>query len=179
EPGKGYEFENKIVGGVIPKEYIPAVDSGIQSAMEAGVLAGYPVVDIKVQLVYGSYHDVDSSEMAFRIAGSMAFKNAAQKAGSVLLEPVYDVEVVTPEEYMGEVMGDLSSRRGRIEGMEMIGGQQVIKATVPLATMFAYSNNLRGSTQGRGNFTMQFAHYEEAPKSVSEEIIAKVQGKAN
>jgi len=141
------------------------------------VLAGFEMVDIKVSLYDGSYHDVDSNEMAFKIAGSMAFKEAAKKAKPVLLEPMMAVEVTVPEDYMGTVIGDLNSRRGRIEGMEMQGGQQVIKATVPLSTMFAYSNNLRGSTQGRGNFSMQFAHYEEAPRSVSEEIIAKVQGK--
>jgi elongation factor G len=179
EQGKGYEFINDIKGGVIPREYIKPIDQGIQDALTRGVLAGYEMVDIKVTLFDGSYHDVDSNEMAFKIAGSMAFKEAARKAKPVLLEPMMAVEVTVPEDYMGTVIGDLNSRRGRIEGMEMTGGQQVIKATVPLATMFAYSNNLRGSTQGRGNFSMQFAHYEEAPKSVSEEIIAKVQGKAN
>jgi elongation factor G len=179
EQGKGYEFINDIKGGVIPREYIKPIDQGIQDALLRGVLAGYEMVDIKVTLFDGSYHDVDSNEMAFKIAGSMAFKEAARKAKPVLLEPMMAVEVTVPEDYMGTVIGDLNSRRGRIEGMEMMAGQQVIKATVPLATMFAYSNNLRGSTQGRGNFTMQFAHYEEAPKSVSEEIIAKVQGKAN
>ncbi|MBW8748256.1 MAG: elongation factor G [Acidobacteria bacterium] len=177
EPGKGYEFSNDIKGGVIPKEYIKPIDQGIQEALQGGVLAGFEMVDIKVSLYDGSYHDVDSNEMAFKIAGSMAFKEAAKKAKPVLLEPMMAVEVTVPEDYMGTVIGDLNSRRGRIEGMEMQGGQQVIKATVPLSTMFAYSNNLRGSTQGRGNFSMQFAHYEEAPRSVSEEIIAKVQGK--
>ncbi|WP_263418359.1 elongation factor G [Terriglobus albidus] len=177
EPGKGYEFSNDIKGGVIPKEYIKPIDQGIQEALQGGVLAGFEMVDIKVSLFDGSYHDVDSNEMAFKIAGSMAFKEAAKKAKPVLLEPMMAVEVTVPEDYMGTVIGDLNSRRGRIEGMEMQGGQQVIKATVPLSTMFAYSNNLRGSTQGRGNFSMQFAHYEEAPRSVSEEIIAKVQGK--
>ena len=177
EPGKGYEFSNDIKGGVIPKEYIKPIDQGIQEALQGGVLAGFEMVDIKVSLYDGSYHDVDSNEMAFKIAGSMAFKEAAKRAKPVLLEPMMAVEVTVPEDYMGTVIGDLNSRRGRIEGMEMQGGQQVIKATVPLSTMFAYSNNLRGSTQGRGNFSMQFAHYEEAPRSVSEEIIAKVQGK--
>ncbi|MGO4516721.1 elongation factor G [Terriglobus sp. 2YAB30_2] len=177
EPGKGYEFSNDIKGGVIPREYIKPIDQGIQEALQGGVLAGFEMVDIKVSLYDGSYHDVDSNEMAFKIAGSMAFKEAAKKAKPVLLEPMMAVEVTVPEDYMGTVIGDLNSRRGRIEGMEMQGGQQVIKATVPLSTMFAYSNNLRGSTQGRGNFSMQFAHYEEAPRSVSEEIIAKVQGK--
>ncbi len=177
EPGKGYEFSNDTKGGSIPKEYIKPIDQGIQEAMQGGVLAGFEMVDIKVSLFDGSYHDVDSNEMAFKIAGSMAFKEAARKAKPVLLEPMMAVEVTVPEDYMGTVIGDLNSRRGRIEGMEMQSGQQVIKATVPLSTMFAYSNNLRGSTQGRGNFSMQFAHYEEAPRSVSEEIIAKVQGK--
>ncbi len=177
EPGKGYEFSNDTKGGAIPKEYIKPIDQGIQEAMQGGVLAGYEMVDIKVSLYDGSYHDVDSNEMAFKIAGSMAFKDAAKKAKPVLLEPVMAVEVTVPEDYMGTVIGDLNSRRGRIEGMEMVGGVQAIKATVPLSTMFGYATNLRGSTQGRGNFTMQFAQYEEAPKQVSEEIIAKVQGR--
>lgn len=177
ETGKGYEFSNDTKGGSIPKEYIKPIDQGIQEAMAGGVLAGYEMVDIKVSLYDGSYHDVDSNEMAFKIAGSMAFKEAARKAKPVLLEPVMAVEVTVPEDYMGTVIGDLNSRRGRIEGMEMVGGVQAIKATVPLSTMFGYATNLRGSTQGRGNFTMQFAQYEEAPKQVSEEIIAKVQGR--
>jgi len=178
ETGKGYEFSNDTKGGSIPKEYVKPIDQGIQEAMQGGVLAGYEMVDIKVSLYDGSYHDVDSNEMAFKIAGSMAFKEAARKAKPVLLEPVMAVEVSVPEDYMGTVIGDLNSRRGRIEGMEMQGGSQVIKATVPLSTMFGYATNLRGSTQGRGNFTMQFAQYEEAPRQVSEEIIAKVQGKS-
>jgi elongation factor G len=179
EPGKGYEFSNDIKGGVIPKEYIKPIDQGIQDAMTRGVLAGYEMVDIKVSLYDGSYHDVDSNEMAFKIAGSMAFKEAARKAKPVLLEPVMDVEVTVPEEFMGTIIGDLNSRRGRIEGMEMVGGTQAIKATVPLSTMFGYATHMRSSTQGRANYSMQFKQYEEAPKSVSEEIIAKVQGKDN
>ncbi len=177
ETGKGYEFTNDTKGGAIPKEYVKPIDQGIQEAMQGGVLAGYEMVDIKVSLYDGSYHDVDSNEMAFKIAGSMAFKEAARKAKPVLLEPVMAVEVTVPEDYMGTVIGDLNSRRGRIEGMEMVGGVQAIKATVPLSTMFGYATNLRGSTQGRGNFSMQFAQYEEAPRSVSEEIIAKTQGR--
>jgi len=177
EPGKGYEFSNDTKGGAIPKEYIKPIDQGIQEAMQGGVLAGYEMVDIKVSLYDGSYHDVDSNEMAFKIAGSMAFKEAARKAKPVLLEPVMAVEVTVPEEYMGTIIGDLNSRRGRIEGMEMVGGVQAIKATVPLSTMFGYATAMRGSTQGRANFSMEFKQYEEAPRSVSEEIIAKVQGK--
>ena len=177
ETGKGYEFSNDTKGGSIPKEYIKPIDQGIQEAMAGGVLAGYEMVDVKVSLYDGSYHDVDSNEMAFKIAGSMAFKEAARKAKPVLLEPVMAVEVTVPEDYMGTVIGDLNSRRGRIEGMEMVGGVQAIKATVPLSTMFGYATNLRGSTQGRGNFSMQFKQYEETPRMVSEEIIAKVQGR--
>jgi elongation factor G len=177
EPGKGYEFVNEIVGGVVPKEYIKPVDQGIQEALEGGVLAGYPMVDIKVELYDGSYHEVDSNEMAFKIAGSMAFKEAARKASPVLLEPVMAVEVVTPEDYAGTIMGDLSSRRGRIEGMEHRAGSQVIKAIVPLAEMFGYATHMRSSTQGRAEYSMHFARYEEAPRSVAEEIIARVQGK--
>jgi elongation factor G len=177
EPGGGYVFSNDIKGGTIPKEYIKPIDQGIQEALLGGVLAGYEMVDIKVSLYDGSYHDVDSNEMAFKIAGSMAFKEAARKAKPVLLEPVMSVEVTVPEEYMGTIIGDLNSRRGRIEGMEMVGGVQAIRATVPLSTMFGYATAMRGSTQGRANFTMEFKQYEEAPRSVSEEIIAKVQGK--
>ncbi len=177
EPGKGYEFSNDTKGGTIPKEYIKPIDQGIQDAMLRGILAGYEMVDIKVSLYDGSYHDVDSNEMAFKIAGSMAFKEAARKAKPVLLEPVMAVEVTVPEEYMGTIIGDLNSRRGRIEGMEMIGGVQAVKATVPLSNMFGYATAMRGSTQGRANFSMEFKQYEEAPRSVSEEIIAKVQGK--
>ncbi len=177
EPGKGYEFINEIVGGVVPKEYIKPIDQGMQEAMEGGVLAGYPMVDVKATLYDGSYHEVDSNEMAFKIAGSMAFKEAARKASPVLLEPVMSVEVVVPEEYMGTVIGDLNSRRGRIEGIEHRAGSQVIRAMVPLAEMFGYATNMRSSTQGRATYSMHFAHYEEAPRSVAEEIVAKVQGK--
>jgi len=174
--GTGYEFENKVVGGTIPKEYIPAVDKGIQGAIESGVLAGYPVVDIKVQLVDGSYHEVDSSEMAFKVAGSMAIKEGLRKAAPKLLEPMMSVEVVTPENFTGDVMGDLSSRRGHIEGIELRGNAQVIRAKVPLSEMFGYATDLRSRTQGRAAYTMQFASYEPVPKSVSEEIVAKVGG---
>jgi elongation factor G len=178
EPGKGYEFINEIVGGSVPKEYIKPIDQGMQEAMEGGVLAGYPMVDVKATLYDGSYHEVDSNEMAFKIAGSMAFKEAARRASPVLLEPVMAVEVVTPEDYAGAIMGDLSSRRGRIEGMEHRAGSQVIKAIVPLAEMFGYATHMRSSTQGRAEYSMHFARYEEAPRSVAEEIIAKVQGTA-
>ena len=178
EPGKGYEFVNDVVGGVIPKEFIKPVDQGIKEAMEGGVLAGYEMVDVKATLYDGSYHDVDSNEMAFKIAGSMAFKEAARKASPVLLEPVMSVEVVVPEEYMGTIIGDLSSRRGRIEGIEHRAGSQVIKAMVPLAEMFGYATNMRSNTQGRATFSMHFSRYEEAPRAVAEEIVAKVQGKS-
>lgn len=176
EPGKGYEFVDAIKGGVVPREYIPAVDKGIQEAMDTGVLAGFPCVDFKVTLIDGSYHEVDSSEMAFKIAGSMAFKEASAKASPVLLEPIMSVEVVVPEEYMGDVIGDLNSRRGRIMGMESRAGAQVVSAMVPLAQMFGYATDLRSATQGRATYTMTFDHYEQVPKSVSEEIIAKVKG---
>jgi elongation factor G len=176
--GTGYEFVNEIVGGSVPKEYIKPIDQGIQEAMEGGILAGYPMVDVKATLYDGSYHEVDSNEMAFKIAGSMAFKEAARKASPVLLEPVMSVEVVTPEDYAGTIMGDLSSRRGRIEGMEHRAGSQVIKAIVPLAEMFGYATHMRSSTQGRAEYSMHFARYEEAPRSVAEEIIARVQGAA-
>jgi elongation factor G len=176
EAGKGYEFVNEIVGGSVPKEYIKPIDQGMQEAMEGGVLAGYPMVDVKATLYDGSYHEVDSNEMAFKIAGSMAFKEAARRASPVLLEPVMAVEVVTPEDFAGTIMGDLSSRRGRIEGMEHRAGSQVIKAIVPLAEMFGYATHMRSSTQGRAEYSMHFARYEEAPRSVAEEIIAKVQG---
>jgi elongation factor G len=174
--GTGYEFVNDVVGGSVPKEFIKPIDQGIQEALEGGILAGYPMVDVKATLYDGSYHDVDSNEMAFKIAGSMAFKEAARKASPVLLEPVMAVEVVTPEDYAGVIMGDLSSRRGRIEGMEHRAGSQVIKAIVPLAEMFGYATHMRSSTQGRAEYSMHFARYEEAPRSVAEEIIAKVQG---
>ncbi|MFA7360518.1 MAG: elongation factor G [Candidatus Kapaibacterium sp.] len=176
EKGKGFIFENKIVGGVIPREYIPAVEKGIEEALKNGVLAGYPVEDVKATLFDGSYHDVDSSEMAFKIAGSMAFKEAARKANPVLLEPIMDVEVVTPDDYMGSVMGDLSSRRGRIEGQSQRSDAQVIRAMVPLSEMFGYATTLRSMTQGRAIYTMQFSHYDEAPKSVSEKIIENYTG---
>jgi elongation factor G len=171
EPGSGYEFLDKIVGGKIPREYIPAVDLGIQEAMESGVLAGYPVVDIRVSLIEGSYHDVDSSEMAFKVAGSMAFKEALKRAKPKLLEPVMAVEVVTPEEYLGDVMGDLNSRRGHVLGLEPRGNAQVIAARVPLATMFGYATDLRSTTQGRATFTMQFDRYEEVPQSIAGELV--------
>ncbi len=175
-PGSGYEFIDKMAGGVIPKEYIPSVDAGIQDAMQSGVLAGYPVVDLRATLTYGSYHDVDSSEMAFKIAGSMCFKKAAKAAHPVLLEPIMAVEVVTPDDYMGEVIGDLNSRRGRMEGMEQRGNAQVIRAQVPLADMFGYATDLRSRTQGRATYTMQFKSYQEVPESVSREIVARVRG---
>jgi len=175
-PGGGYEFESKIMGGVVPREYIPSVDDGIQEAMSTGVLAGYPMVDIKVTLVDGSYHEVDSSDMAFKIAGSLAFKNAAQKAKPVLLEPMMAVEVVTPADFMGDVMGDISSRRGHIDGMEPRGNAQVINATVPLSTMFGYATDLRSATQGRATYTMQFKHYAEVPAAIAQDIVTKVRG---
>jgi len=177
QSGKGYEFSSDIKGGTIPKEYIKPIDQVIQEAMQGGVLAGYEMVDVKVSLYDGSYHEVDSNEMAFKIAGSLAFKEAARKAKPVLLEPVMAVEVIVPEEYMGAIIGDLQSRRGRVEGMEMVGNTQAIRATVPLSTMFGYATHMRGATQGRANYSMQFKQYEEAPRSVSEEIIAKVQGR--
>src|SRR5450631_2371168 len=177
-PGLGYEFVNDVTGGSVPKEFIKPIDQGIREALEGGILAGYPMVDVKATLYDGSYHDVDSNEMAFKIAGSMAFKEAARKASPVLLEPVMAVEVVTPEDYAGVIMGDLSSRRGRIEGMEHRAGSTVIKAIVPLAEMFGYATHMRSSTQGRAEYSMHFARYEEAPRSVAEEIIAKVQGTA-
>jgi len=177
DPGKGYEFINDVVGGTVPKEYIKPVEQGIREAMEGGVLAGYEMVDVKATLYDGSYHEVDSNEMAFKIAASMAFKEAARKASPVLLEPVMSVEVVVPEEFMGTIIGDLNSRRGRIEGIEHRAGSQVIKSMVPLAEMFGYATNMRSSTQGRATYSMHFSRYEEAPRSVAEEIVAKVQGK--
>ena len=175
-PGGGYQFVDKITGGVIPKEYIPSIDAGIREAMESGVLAGYPMVDIRATLVFGSYHDVDSSEMAFKIAGSMGFKKAARAARPVLLEPIMSVEVVTPEEYMGDVIGDLSSRRGKVEGMEQRGSNQVIRAQVPLSDMFGYATDLRSRTQGRAVYSMQFNSYQEVPDSIAREIIARATG---
>jgi len=171
EPGAGYEFVDKIVGGKIPREYIPAVDAGIQEAMGSGILAGYPVVDVKVELFDGSYHDVDSSERAFKIAGSMAFKEAMKRAKPQLLEPVMLVEVTTPEEYLGDVMGNLNSRRGRVEGMEPVGNAQVVRAIVPLAEMFGYATDIRSMSQGRATFHMEFDHYEEVPQSIASELI--------
>jgi elongation factor G len=175
-PGGGYEFIDKITGGDIPKEYIPAVDAGIQEALTSGVLAGYPAVDVRVILTDGSYHDVDSSELAFRIAGSMAVKEAARRASPVLLEPVMAVEVVTPEDYMGDVIGDLSSRRGKVEGMEQRGTSQLVKALVPLADMFGYATDLRSRTQGRATYTMQFSAYHQVPESIAREIVARARG---
>ncbi|KXB41579.1 elongation factor G [Amygdalobacter nucleatus] len=171
EPGAGYSFENVTVGGVVPKEFIAPIDAGVQEAMKAGILGGYPVVDVKVRLVDGSYHEVDSSEMAFKVAGSMAFKEAMRKADPILLEPVMRVDITVPEEYMGDVMGDISSRRGRIEGMEALTGAQKIKAMVPLAEMFGYATALRSKTQGRGTFQMQIDHFEEVPKSIMEKVL--------
>ncbi|WP_078543149.1 elongation factor G [Litchfieldia alkalitelluris] len=176
EEGKGFEFENGIVGGVVPREYIPAVQAGLEESLDRGVLAGYPLVDVKARLFDGSYHDVDSSEMAFKIAASMALKNAASKCKPVILEPMMRVEVVVPEEYMGDIMGQITARRGRVEGMEARGNAQVVRSMVPLSEMFGYATSLRSNTQGRGVFTMHFDHYEEVPKSVSEEIIKKNKG---
>jgi elongation factor G len=175
-PGGGFEFVDEIKGGIIPREYIPAVDSGIQEAMEGGVLAGYPLVDLRARLTFGSYHEVDSSEMAFKIAGSMALKEATKKAKPQLLEPMMEVEVVTPEDYMGDVIGDLNSRRGQVEGMEQRGNAQVIRAKVPLAQMFGYVGDLRSRTQGRATYTMQFDSYQAVPESIATEIIARVRG---
>jgi elongation factor G len=175
-PGKGYEFVDKISGGRIPREYINPTNQGMQQALDSGVLAGYPTVDVKATLVDGQYHDVDSSEMAFKIAGQMAFKKAAEMAKPVLLEPIMGIEVVTPEDYMGDVMGDLSSRRGRIEGMEARGNTQVIKAQVPLSEMFGYSTDLRSRTQGRATYTMQFAQYMEVPPNIASDIVKRVRG---
>ncbi|MBN6187461.1 elongation factor G [Aneurinibacillus sp. BA2021] len=176
EPGTGYIFENKIVGGAVPREYIPAVQAGIEEAMANGVLAGYPILDLKARLVHGSYHEVDSSEMAFKIAASMALKEAGKKANPAILEPMMKVEVTVPEEYMGDIMGDINSRRGRIEGMEARGNAQVVRGFVPLSEMFGYATNLRSRTQGRGTYSMHFDHYEEVPKSIAEEIIKKAKG---
>ncbi|WHY72513.1 elongation factor G [Fictibacillus enclensis] len=176
EEGSGFVFENKIVGGVVPREYIPAVQAGIEESMKNGMLAGFPLLDLKARIVDGSYHDVDSNEMAFKIAGSMALKNAKSKCDPAILEPIMKVEVVVPEEYMGDIMGDVTSRRGRVEGMEARGNAQVVKAMVPLAEMFGYATSLRSRTQGRGTYSMHFDHYEEVPKSISEEIIKKSTG---
>jgi len=175
--GTGFEFENDITGGKIPKEYIKPTEAGIVEALEGGVLAGYPMSDVKVTLYDGSFHEVDSSEIAFKIAGSMALKEAARKAKPVLLEPIMSVEVVVPEEYMGAVVGDINSRRGRIEGMELRGTTQIVKALVPLSEMFGYATDIRSNTQGRGSFTMHFGKYEEIPAALGEEIVNRVQGK--
>ncbi|MBA4537012.1 elongation factor G [Bacillus aquiflavi] len=176
EAGKGFEFENAIVGGVVPREYVPAVQAGLEDAMQNGVIAGYPLIDVKAKLFDGSYHDVDSSEMAFKIAASLALRNAASKCNPVLLEPIAKVEVVIPEEYLGDIMGDITSRRGRVEGMDARGNAQVVRAMVPLSEMFGYATSLRSNTQGRGTYTMQFDHYDEVPKSIAEEIIKKNKG---
>jgi elongation factor G len=176
EEGKGFEFENAVVGGVVPREYVPAVEAGLRDSLNNGVLAGYPLIDIKAKLYDGSYHDVDSNEMAFKIAASMALKNAVSKVNPVILEPLMKVEVVIPEEYLGDIMGDITSRRGRVEGMEARGNAQVVRAMVPLAEMFGYATSLRSNTQGRGVFSMVFDHYEDVPKSISEEIIKKNKG---
>ncbi len=175
-PGGGYEFVDKITGGRIPKEYIPSVDQGIQEALTSGVLAGYPLVDVRATLEDGSFHEVDSSEMAFKIAGSMGFKEAARKAGAIILEPIMSVVVVTPEDYMGDVIGDLSSRRGKVGGMEQQGNSQVVRSTVPLSEMFGYATDLRSRTQGRATYTMQFDSYQPTPASVQEEIVKRVRG---
>jgi elongation factor G len=175
-PGGGYEFVDKVRGGDVPREYISAVDAGIQEAMEGGVIAGYPLVDVRAILTGGSSHDVDSSEMAFKIAGSIAFKDAARRAKPVLLEPIMEVEAVTPEDYMGDVIGDLNSRRGKVEGMEQRGTSHVVRAQVPLAEMFGYATDLRSRTQGRATYTMQFDSYQEVPRSIAEEITARVRG---
>jgi len=176
-PGKGYEYENEVRGGNIPKEFIPAIEKGVVEALEGGIMAGYPMVDVKVSVLDGAYHEVDSSEMAFKICASICVKDACRKAKPVLLEPVMKVEVAVPEEYMGPVNGDLVSRRGRLEGTEIRGTTHLIKAMVPLSDMFGYATELRSRTQGRGGFSMHFGQYEEVPKNIAEEIVAKVQGK--
>jgi elongation factor G len=173
ESGKAYEFVNSIVGGVVPREYIPAVDKGVKEALEGGVIAGFPVVDVKVTLYDGSYHDVDSSEMAFKIAGSMCFKEGAKRAKPVLLEPIMKVEVVTPEDYMGDVIGDLNSRRGIVQGMEDAPAGRVVRAEVPLAQMFGYATTLRGFSQGRATYSMEFSKYSEVPGNIAETIIKR------
>jgi len=179
EPGAGFVFENKIVGGAVPREYIPAVENGVREAMDAGVVAGYPMIDIAATAVDGSFHEVDSSEIAFKIAGSMAFRAAVEKARAALKEPIMAVEVVTPEDFLGDVIGDLNGRRGRIEGMEPgHGGSQTIRAQVPLAEMFGYATAVRSMTQGRASYSMEPSHYEEVPRTVADEIIARSQGKA-
>jgi elongation factor G len=178
EPGSGFVFESAVVGGSVPRDYVPAVQTGIREALSMGIVAGYPVVDVRVTLLDGSHHSVDSSEMAFKIAGSMAFKEAAGRARPALLEPLMRVETVTPEEYTGEVVGDLNTRRGRVVSLEARGPSQVVVAEVPLSTMFGYATDLRSMSQGRAVFTMAFANYQEAPKNVSEDVIARMQGTA-
>jgi elongation factor G len=178
EPGQGFVFENSVVGGTIPKEFINPIQKGIEEAMQGGILAGFPMVDLRIEVFDGSYHDVDSSEMAFKIAGSLGFKEGAAKAGPVLLEPIMNVEVVTPEPFMGDVIGDLNSRRGKILGMNPRSGVQVINAQVPLAEMFGYATDLRSKTQGRATYTMQFGHYAQVPNSIAETIITKNRGVA-
>ena len=173
EPGQGYAFEDETVGGSIPKEYIPAIDKGIQEAAKNGFLAGYEIVDFKIVVYDGSYHEVDSSEMAFKIAGSMGFKNGVEKANPVLLEPIMKVQIITPEDYFGDLMGNVTARRGIIQGTEDRNGVKVVDAHIPLAEMFGYATDLRSRTQGRGNYTMQFSHYYEVPKSVAEKVIGK------
>ena len=177
KPGEGFLFENEIVGGVIPKEFIKPIEQGIVEALTTGVVAGYPMDDVLVELYDGSYHDVDSNEMAFKIAGSMAFKDAAKRANPVLLEPIMRVEVVVPEEFMGDIIGDLTSRRGHVQSMDARGGSQIINARVPLEKMFGYATEMRSRTQGRATYSMHFDHYEQAPKSVSDDVIARVSGK--
>jgi elongation factor G len=176
EPGKGFTFINKIVGGSIPKEFIPSVGKGVEEAMTTGIRAGFPVVDVIATVYDGSFHDVDSNEMAFKIAGSMAFKNGTKKAGPVILEPYMTAEVITPEEMMGDVIGDMSSRRGRVTGMTERMGMKVVEAEVPLAEMFGYANDLRSKTQGRATYTMEFSHYEAVPTAIADQIIAKATG---
>ena len=176
EEGAGFEFIDNIVGGVVPREYINSVEQGVRESMDNGLLAGYPLVDLKARLFDGSYHDVDSNEMAFKVAASMAFKEMKSRCKPVLLEPIMKVEVVMPEEYMGDIMGDITSRRGRVEGMDARGNAQIVRAMVPLSEMFGYATSLRSNTQGRGQYTMHFNHYAEVPKSISEEIIKKQGG---
>ena len=179
DPGKGYHFENKIVGGVIPREYIPSIDKGIQEALKNGVIAGYPIENVRVELIFGSYHEVDSSEMAFKISGSMAIQDACKKAKPRLMEPIMKIEIIVPAEYLGDVMGDISARRGKIDGMEQRKKAQVVKANVPLNNMFGYVTDLRSITQGRAVFHMEFSHFQQVPSSVLDEIIERVHGKAS
>ena len=176
EPGSGYQFENMTVGGSVPREFVKPIDQGIQEALTRGVLAGYPIDDVRIELFDGSYHDVDSSEMAFKIAGSMAFQDAAKKAKPVLLEPIMRVEVVVPKDYLGDVMGDLASRRGRIQSQEDRGGTQIVNARVPLSEMFGYATDLRSRTQGRASYSMHFDRYEQAPPNISDEVVKRIQG---